>query len=91
MLATPVVALAPLSLSLGTATPGGGFPAYGEAFAAVLGAADPQLAIIPRNTGGSVENVPLLAESRIDLGLVAGETAMAALERGAGISIVAAM
>jgi hypothetical protein len=48
------------TISLGTATPGGGFPLYGNAFAEVMNAADPTLSIEPRNTKGSNENIPLL-------------------------------
>lgn len=61
------------TLSLGTATPGGGFPLYGNAFAEVMNAADPQLTIAPRNTRGSNENIPLLEKGELDLALVAGE------------------
>ena len=60
-------------ISLGTATPGGGFPLYGNAFAEVMNAADPQLAIAPRNTRGSNENIPLLEKGELDMALVAGE------------------
>jgi uncharacterized protein len=63
------------TLSLGTATPGGGFPLYGNAFAQVLNAADPTLSIASRNTKGSNENIPLLEQGELDLGLVAGEPA----------------
>lgn len=63
------------NLSLGTATPGGGFPLYGNAFAQVMNAADPMLAIAPRNTKGSNENIPLLEKGELDLALVAGEPA----------------
>jgi uncharacterized protein len=63
------------SISLGTATPGGGFPLYGNAFAEVLNAADPTLEIVPRNTKGSNENIPLLEAGQLDIGLVAGEPA----------------
>jgi uncharacterized protein len=63
------------TLSLGTATPGGGFPLYGNAFAEVMNAADPQITIAPRNTKGSNENIPLLEKGEIDLALVAGEPA----------------
>ena len=61
------------TISLGTATPGGGFPLYGNAFAEVMNAADSTLAIEPRNTKGSNENIPLLEAGQLDLGLVAGE------------------
>jgi len=80
------------SLVLGTATPGGGFPLYGAAFSDAVNAQEPRLRIEPRNTKGSTENVPLLATGKIDLGLVAGELASAALaEPGAELRIVAAM
>jgi uncharacterized protein len=61
------------TISLGTATPGGGFPVYGNAFAEVMNAADPTLSIEPRNTKGSNENIPMLEADGLDLGLVAGE------------------
>lgn len=53
-------AISKTTISLGTATPGGGFPLYGNAFAEMMNAADPQLIIAPRNTKGSNENIPLL-------------------------------
>ena len=62
-------------ISLGTATPGGGFPLYGRAFAETINAADPTLSIEPRNTRGSNENIPLLEKGELDLALVAGEPA----------------
>ena len=62
-----------LTISLGTATPGGGFPVYGSAFAEVINAADPALSIEPRNTKGSNENIPLLEAGTLDIALVAGE------------------
>jgi uncharacterized protein len=61
------------TISLGTATPGGGFPLYGNAFAEVLNEADPTLAIEPRKTKGSGENIPLLEAAQLDIALVAGE------------------
>jgi TRAP transporter TAXI family solute receptor len=61
------------TISLGTATPGGGFPLYGNAFAEVMNAADATLAIEPRNTKGSNENIPLLETGGLDIALVAGE------------------
>ena len=51
---------------LGTATPGGGFPLYGGVVAEVVNATDPSLAIEPRNTKGSTENVPLLEQEKLD-------------------------
>jgi TRAP transporter TAXI family solute receptor len=61
------------TISLGTATPGGGFPLYGNAFAEIMNEADPTLSILPRNTKGSTENIPLLEAGQLDLGLVTGE------------------
>ena len=66
-------AITKTTISLGTATPGGGFPIYGNAFAEILNAADPALSIEPRNTKGSYENIPLLESDQLDIALVAGE------------------
>jgi hypothetical protein len=63
------------TISLGTATPGGGFPLYGNAFAEVMNDADSTLSILPRNTKGSTENIPLLEAGQLDIALVAGEPA----------------
>jgi TRAP transporter TAXI family solute receptor len=80
------------TLILGTATPGGGFPVNGEAYAEALNAQEPRLRIETRNTKGSTENVPLLEAGKLDLGLVAGELASAALAKpGTELRIVAAM
>ena len=57
----------------GTATPGGGFPVYGDAFAATLNETDPTLSVQPKNTKGSTENVPLLEADSLDTGQVTGE------------------
>jgi TRAP transporter TAXI family solute receptor len=61
------------TITLGTATPGGGFPLYGYAFAEVMNETDPTLSIEPRNTKGSNENIPLLEAGSLDIALVAGE------------------
>jgi TRAP transporter TAXI family solute receptor len=66
-------AISKITISLGTATPGGGFPLYGDAFAAVMNEADLALSIEPRNTKGSNENIPLLEAGSLDIALVAGE------------------
>lgn len=66
-------------VTLGTATPGGGFPVYGEALAASINEADDGLEVKPQHTQGSTENVPLLEAGRLDLGLVQGEVAHEAL------------
>ena len=75
-------AITKTTISLGTATPGGGFPVYGDAFAEIMNAADPALSIAPRNTKGSNENIPLLEKGELDLALVAGEPAYEAFEIG---------
>ncbi len=81
-----------MTLILGTATPGGGFPVFGEAFADMVNAQDPSLAIQTMNTKGSAENVPLLEAGKLDLGLVAGEIATAALAKPeTKLRIIAAM
>src|SRR5437763_13758637 len=86
---------ADMKLTLGTATPGGGFPVYGDAVIAAVREVYPALTIGPRNTKGSTENVPLLEKNEVDLALVQGEVAYEALQ-GVGrapspIRIVAAM
>ena len=80
------------ALVLGTATPGGGFPIYGDAFAAMVNAQEPKLRIEPRNTKGSTENVALLEANQVDLALVLGEIASAALSKpDTGLRIITAM
>ena len=66
-------------VSLGTATPGGGFPIYGQAFADTINEIESALEIKTQNTKGSTENIPLLEAGKIDLGLVQGEAALEAL------------
>jgi uncharacterized protein len=80
------------SLVLGTATPGGGFPLFGDAFAQMVNAQEPALRLQTRNTKGSTENVPLLEEGKLDLALVAGEIASSTLAKpDTRLRIVAAM
>ena len=80
------------TLILATATPGGGFPLFGGAFAEEINKLEPHLRIETRNTKGSTENVPLLEAGKVDLGLVAGELASAALAKpGSRLRIVSAM
>ena len=79
-------------LVLGTATPGGGFPLYGDAFAEMVNAQEPRIRVEPRNTKGSAENVPLLEARKLELALVAGEFASAALAKtDTPLRVVAAM
>ena len=69
-----------VKITLGTATPGGGFPVYGDAFIAAVKAQDPALEIVPVNTKGSTENVPRLEAGTLDLALVQGEVVHEALD-----------
>src|SRR6476659_2742660 len=66
-------AITKTTISLGTATPGGGFPLYGNAFAEIINETDPTFSIEPRNTKGSNENIPLLETGSLDIATVAGE------------------
>jgi hypothetical protein len=66
-------------ITLGTATPGGGFPVYGDAFIAAIKAQDPALVVEPVNTKGSTENVPRLEAGTLDIALVQGEVVHEAL------------
>ncbi len=65
----------PRLVVLGTATPGGGFPVYGQAVAETINAIDPTLRVETRNTKGSTENVPMLEAGQLDIALVQGEVA----------------
>ena len=82
-------------MTLGTATPGGGFPVYGQAVADTVNEVDPSLEMKPQNTKGSTENVPMLEAGTLDLALVQGEVAheaWAGIGRApAALRLVAAM
>ena len=83
------------TVTLGTATPGGGFPVYGAAFVETIRETDPGLVVEARNTKGSAENIPLLEDGKLDIGLVQGEAAYEAMA-GSGrppspLKVVAAM
>ncbi len=69
----------PTAVSLATATPGGGFPLFGDNAAAAINETDPTLRVETRNTKGSGENIGLLEQGAVDLALVAGEPAYEAL------------
>lgn len=85
----------PTTVTLATATPGGGFPLYGDAVAEVINAADASLKIITQNTKGSTENIELLERGAVDLGLVAGvpayELFSPARQPATRIKVIAAM
>lgn len=63
------------SVTLATATPGGGFPFFGDNAAAVINETDATLDVRTQNTKGSAENIGLLEDSKVDIALVAGEPA----------------
>jgi TRAP transporter TAXI family solute receptor len=70
----------PTKVVLGTATPGGGFPLYGAAFADTIHEMDPLLRVETRNTKGSTENIPLIEAGQLDIALVTGEPLYEAVE-----------
>src|SRR6476646_7753211 len=70
----------PTRVTLATATPGGGFPFFGDNAAAVINETDPSLNVVAQNTKGSTENIGLLNDRKIDIALVAGEPAYEAFQ-----------
>ena len=62
-------------LVLATATPGGSFPAFGQALVEALRTVDPALSITLQPSKGSAENVGLLKGGSVDLALVQGDYA----------------
>jgi uncharacterized protein len=63
------------NVSMATATPGGGFPLFGDNAAAVINETDKSLLVETKNTKGSAENIILLEKGEMDIALVAGEPA----------------
>jgi TRAP transporter TAXI family solute receptor len=80
---------------MATATPGGGFPLFGDNAAAVINETDASLKVETRNTKGSAENIGLLEAGTMDIGLVAGEPAYEAFagigRAPANLKIIAAI
>ena len=89
--AGPVRSAEAIRITLATATPGGGFPAFGATFAARIHRADLTLTIETLASAGSVENLGLLRAGRADLGLVQGEYAYPAFAEADGITVLAPM
>ncbi len=93
--AIPSARAQPVKISLGTATPGGGFPVYGAAFVEGVRRTDPTLEIEAINTKGSTENVPRLEAGTLDIALVQGEVVHEALSgigrAPANLKIITAM
>lgn len=90
MLLSPIASADDLPLSLGTATPGGGFAVYGQAVADALRDVDPGITLELRGTKGSRENIPLLAGGKLDIALVEGTIVQETLEKGAARFLVLA-
>jgi hypothetical protein len=65
----------PTNVNMATATPGGGFPLFGDNAAAAINETDKTLAVKTHNTKGSSENIILLEQGKMDIALVAGEPA----------------
>lgn len=83
---------APEKLTLGTATPGGGFELYGGVLADVVNTADPAIQIVPTATKGSRQNIPFLQQGKLDVALVASLPAQEALAGGEPpLTIIAAI
>lgn len=80
-----------LRVTLATATPGGGFPAFGEAFAASIHTVEPDIVIETHSSGGSAENLRLLRHGVVDLALVQGAYAYPALDKADGLTVLAPM
>ena len=79
-------------LTLGTATPGGGFELYGGVLADVVNALDPPFQIAPTATKGSRQNIPFLRDGKLDIALVASLPAQEALAgEGPALKIIAAI
>jgi TRAP transporter TAXI family solute receptor len=75
LVAMTAAATAQTHVTLATATPGGGFPFFGDNAAAVINATDGSLLVETKNTKGSAENIGLLDQGSVDIALVAGEPA----------------
>src|SRR6266702_555308 len=70
----------PTHVTLATATPGGGFPFFGDNAAAVINETYKSLNVETQNTKGSAENIGLLNDRKVDMALVAGEPAYEAFQ-----------
>ncbi|GJD66938.1 hypothetical protein MPEAHAMD_7137 [Methylobacterium frigidaeris] len=84
-----------IKLLLGTSPPGGGFTPFGDAFAPTINERQHEVVVEPVFTKGSLENIPMLEEGRLGLGLAGGEATFEALTGStrspAALSIIAPM
>lgn len=71
-------------VKFGTAAEGGGLIVYAGAFVDAIKWANPSIGVKSVPTRGSVENVPLLEEGKLDIGLVFGEVAQQLFNPKAG-------
>lgn len=71
---------APTEVALATATKGGGFQLFGQHLAGAINATAPRLRVREQATRGSRENLRLLEQGEVDLGLVEGNAARLALD-----------
>jgi len=55
------------NVNMATATPGGGFPLFGDNAAAVINETDMSLSVKTHNTKGSAENIVLLEQGMMDI------------------------
>ena len=78
-IALPAVATERTRITLGTATPGGGFQLFGSVLAPVVNDTEPTLLLEPVGTKGSRENLKLLQTGNLDTALVAAVPAYEAL------------
>jgi len=65
----------PVKLQLGTATPGGGFQQFGQAFAEAVAEASDQVLLDPIATKGSAQNLELLLADEVKIAQVSGDAA----------------
>ncbi len=83
---------APKKLTLGTATPGGGFELYGGALADAVNKTGSDVQLVPTATRGSRQNIPFLKEGKLDVALVASLPAQEALaSEGSSLKIITAI
>ena len=68
------------TLELGTATKGGGFELFGTTLSSVVNQIDTPVKLAPIATKGSRQNLKLLEEGKIFIGLVEGNAARQAIE-----------
>lgn len=70
----------PLRVTLGTATPGGGFQLFGQHLVEVINTRSTTIQLEEQPTRGSRQNLALLEQGAIDIGQVEGNAARVALE-----------